>query len=88
MTISGGAEVMVLAATLEFQEGSTIFSFDGASAFNNIERHRIPPAQAEVIPVATNYATNVYARDPTKALFVVGGHTNEVIPFARRIEYN
>ena len=38
---------MVLSATLGFEEGCTILSYDGANAFNSIYRHSLLPALAE-----------------------------------------
>lgn len=58
MAVPGSVEVMVLAATLGFQESCTTLSFDGAIVFNDIYCHRIFPALAELIQVATLNATN------------------------------
>ena len=77
---------MALAANLAFQEGRTVLSFDGANAFNSIYRHRMPPALAEIIPSATIYATNLYARQPPKLLFAMEGRATEVIPSARGVQ--
>ena len=41
---------MALTATLGFEEGCTILSYDGANAFNSIYRHRFLPALAEIVP--------------------------------------
>ena len=40
VAVSGGVEIMALTATLGFEEGCTILSYDGANAFNSIYRHR------------------------------------------------
>ena len=42
VAVSGGLEILVLTATLSFEEGCTILSYDGANAFNSIHRHRFP----------------------------------------------
>ena len=39
-----------LTATLSFEEGYTILSYDGANTFNSIYRHRFLPALAAVVP--------------------------------------
>ena len=39
---------MALTATLGFEEGCTILSYDGANAFNGIYRHRFLPALTEI----------------------------------------
>ncbi|CAN0398019.1 unnamed protein product, partial [Ascophyllum nodosum] len=44
VAVSGGVEIMALTATLGFEEGCTILSYDGANAFNSIYRHRFLPA--------------------------------------------
>ena len=50
VAVSGGVEIMALTATLSLEEGYTILSYDGASAFNSIYRHRFLPALAEIVP--------------------------------------
>ena len=40
VAVSGGVEIMAFTATLGFEEGCTILSYDGANAFNSIYRHR------------------------------------------------
>ena len=64
VAVSGGVEIMALTATLGFEEGCTILSYDGANAFNSIYRHRFLPAQAEIVPSVVPYASNLYAREP------------------------
>ena len=41
---------MVFTATLGFEEGCTILSYDGANAFNSVYRNRFLPALAEIAP--------------------------------------
>ena len=50
VAVSGGVEIMALTATLDFEEGCTILSYDGGNAFNSIYRHRFLPALAESFP--------------------------------------
>ena len=57
VAVSGGVEIMALTATLGFEEGFTIFSYDVANAFNSIYRHRSLPALAEIVPLVIPYAT-------------------------------
>ena len=61
---SGGVEIMVLTATLGFEEGYTILSYDGANAFNSTYHHRLLPALAKSVPSVALYASNLYAREP------------------------
>lgn len=77
---------MALAATPGIQKGYIILSFDGANAFSTIFRHQMPPALTEVIPVATHYATEAYARKPPKLTFTTDGRANEVMPSARGVQ--
>ena len=84
--VSGGVEVMAAAATLGFQEGSTILTFDGANAFNTLYRHKMLPALAEIVPSLIPYATNLYARTPPKLLFAMNGRATEVIESARGVQ--
>lgn len=72
---------MMLVATINFQESNTMLSFDSANSFNSISRHRMLPALAETIPVATGHAINVYPREDPKQMFAVSGRrrTTEVI---------
>ena len=48
--VSGGVELMAFTASLGFEEGCIILSYDGANAFNSIYRHRFLPALAEIVP--------------------------------------
>ena len=43
VAVSGGVEIMAFTATLGFEEGCTILSYDGVNAFNSIHRHRFLP---------------------------------------------
>ena len=50
VAVSGGAEIMALTATLGFEEGCTIPSYDGANTCNSVYGHRFLPALAEIVP--------------------------------------
>ena len=56
VAVSGGAAIMALTATLGFEEGCTILSYDGANTFNIIYRHRFLPVLAEIVPSVVPYA--------------------------------
>lgn len=58
---------MAPAATLEFQEGRSSLSFDGADAFNSIYRHRTVPALAKVLPKAMRYVSNTHVHESSEA---------------------
>ena len=73
---------MAFTATLDFEEGCTILSCDGANAFNSIYRHGFLPALAEIVPSVVPYASNLYAREPPKFLFALDGGL-EVVKSAR-----
>ena len=62
---------MALTATLGFEEGYTILSYDGAIASNSRYRHRFLLALAEIVPSVVPYASNLYARNPPTHLFAV-----------------
>ena len=79
VAVSGGVDIMALTATLGFEEGCTILSYDGANAFNSIYRHRFLPALAEIVPSVVSYASNLYAREPPKLLFALDGGGLEVV---------
>ena len=83
---SGGVEIMALTATLGFEEGYTILSYDGANDFNIIYRHRFLPALAEIVPSVVPYASNLYAREPPKLLFALDGGDLEVVELARGVQ--
>ena len=76
-------EIMAFTASLGFEEGCTILSYDGANAFNSIYRHRFLPALAEIVPSGVPYASNLYAREPPKLLFALDGGGLEVVESAR-----
>ena len=86
VAVSGGVEIMALTATLGFEEGCTILSYDGANAFNSIYRHRFLPALAEIVPSVVPYASNLYAREPPKLLFALDGGGSEVVESARGVQ--
>ena len=77
---------MALTATLGFEEGCTILSYDGVNAFNSIYRHRFLPALAEIVSSVVPYASNVYARKPPKLLFALDGGGLEVVESARGVQ--
>ena len=85
VAVSGGVEIRAFTATLGFEEGCTILSYDGANAFNSICRHRLLPALAEIVPSVVPYTFNVYTRDPTKLLFALDGGGLEVVESARGV---
>ena len=60
---------MAFTATLGFEEGCTILSFDGANAFNSIYRHRFLPALAEIVPSVVPYASNLYASTTSRSFY-------------------
>ena len=86
VAVSGGVEIMAFTATLGFEEGCTILSYDGADAFNSICRHRFLPALAEIVPSVVPYAINLYAREPPKLLFALDGGGLEVVESARGVQ--
>ena len=69
---------------LFLQEGCTILSYDGVSAFNSISRHRFLRALAEIVPSVVPYAANLYTRDLPKLLFALDGGGLAVLESARR----
>ena len=77
---------MALIATLDFEEGYTILSYDGENAFNSIYRHRFLPARAEIVPSVVLYASDLYARESPKLLFVLDGEGLEVVESARGVQ--
>ena len=86
VAVSDGVEIMAFTATLGFEEGWTILSYDGANAFNSIYRHRFLPALAEIVPSVVPYASNLYAREPPKLLFVLDDGGLEVVESARGVQ--
>ena len=58
VAVSGEVEIMALTATLGFEEGCNILSYDGVNAFNGIYRHSFLPALAEIVPSVVPYASN------------------------------
>ena len=64
VAVSGGVEVIALSATLGFEEGCTILSYDGADDFISIYRHRFLPALADIVPSVVLFVANLYGRDP------------------------
>ena len=74
---------MAFTATLGFEEGFTILSYDGANTFNSIYRHRFLPELAEIVPSVVLYASNLYARGPPKLMFALDVGGLEVVESAR-----
>ena len=77
---------MAFTATLGFEEGCTILSYDGANAFNSIYRHRFLPALAEIVPSVVPYASNLYSQEPPELLFALDGGCLEVVESARGVQ--
>ena len=77
---------MAFTATLGFEEGCTILSYDGANTFNTIYRHRFLPALAEIVPSVVPDASNLYAREPPEILFAQDGGGLEVVESARGVQ--
>ena len=86
VAVSGGLEIMALTATLGFEEGCTIVSYNGANDFNSIYCHRFLPALAEIVPSVVPYVSNLYAREPPKLLFALDGGGLEVVASARGVQ--
>ena len=86
VAVSGGVEIMALSATLAFEEGSTILSYDGANAFKSIHRYRLLPALEEIVRSEAPYASNLYASEPPKLLFVLDGGGLEVVESAQGVQ--
>ena len=86
VAVSGGVEIMALTATLGFEEGCTILSYDGVNALNSIHRHRFLPALAEIVLSVAPYALNVYAREPPKFLYALDGGGLDVVGSARGVQ--
>ena len=77
---------MALTATLGFEEGCTILSYDGATTFNSIYRNRFLPALAEIVPTVAPYASNSYVREPPKLLLALDGGGLEIVESARGVQ--
>ena len=86
VAVSDGVEILAFAATLGFEEGCTILSYDGANALNSIYRHRFLPALAEIVPSVVPYASNLYTREPPKLLLALDGGGLEVVDSARGVQ--
>ena len=84
--VSGGVEILALIATLGFEVGYTIISYDRANAFKSIYRHRFLPALAETVPSEIPSASNLYAWEPPKLLFPLDCGGLEVVESARGIQ--
>ena len=76
---------MALTASLRFEEGCNILSYDGANAFYSIYCYRFLPALAKITPSVDLYASNLYAREPLKLLFALKCGGLEVVDSARGV---
>ena len=85
VAVSGEVETMALTATLGFEEGCNILSYDGVNAFNGIYRHSFLPALAEIVPSVVPYASNLYAQPP-KLLFALDVRGLEVVESVRGVQ--
>ena len=86
VAVSGGVEIMALRATMGLEERCTILLYDGSSAFNSIYRHRFLPALAKIVFSVVIYASNLYAREPSKLLVALDGEGLEVVESARGVQ--
>ena len=77
---------MAFTATLGFEEGCTILSYDGANTYNSIYHHMFRLALAEIVLSVVPYASNLYAREPSKLLFALDGGGLEVVESARGVQ--
>ena len=75
----GGVEAMALRATLGYQQGCAILTFDAKNAFNSIKRRAILPALAKLIPSVVPYVLNLYARGPPQLLFKTMTGDTEIV---------
>ena len=86
VTVSGGVEIMTLTAAPSFEQGCTIFSYDGANAFSSVYHHRFLPALAEIVSSVVPYASNLYARKPPTLLFAFDGSCLKGVESARGVQ--
>ena len=86
VAVSGGVEIMALTATLGFEHGCSILSYDGANAFNSIYRHRFLHALLEIVPSVVPYASILYARETPKLLCALEGGDLEVVESAQGVQ--
>ena len=86
VAVSGGVDILELTATLGFEGGRIILSYDRANAINSIYRDRFLPALAEIISSVVPYASNLYAQEPPKLLFALYSGGSEVVESARVVK--
>ena len=87
VSVQGGTELMVTKATVAYQQGYSLLTFDARNAFNSMKRRTILPALAELIPPVVPYAVNVYAREePPKLLFKMDNGETAVIRSATGVQ--
>ena len=77
---------MAPTATLGFEEGCTILSYDGANTFYSIYRHGFLPALAKIALSVAPCASNLYAWEPPKLLFALDGGVLEVVESTRGVQ--
>ena len=75
VAVSSGVEIVALKATLGFEEGCTIVSYDGANAFDNIYHHRFLSALAEIVPSVVPYASKLVRTGTPKTPVCIRGRT-------------
>ena len=78
--------MMALAATLSYEEGYTILSYDGANPPNGVYRHRFLPELAGIVPSVVPYASNPYEQEPQNLLFALDGRGLKVVESARGVQ--
>lgn len=81
----GGVELMPLAATLRFEQGSTTSPSDGQNEFYRMFRHKLLPALVVVIPVAIVYSAYLYAGMPPSLLFATKHGTTAFVHSAQGV---
>ncbi|CAN0541204.1 unnamed protein product, partial [Laminaria digitata] len=80
VSVPGGTELMATKATVAYQQGFGILTYDAANAFNAMARRAILPALAELIPPVVPYALQIYAREePPKLLFKMDSGETAII---------
>ena len=79
VSVAGGTELLAARATLAYQQGYTLLTYDATNAFNSMSRRTILPALADLIPPALPYALNVYAREPPRLLYKTAMGETEIV---------
>ena len=86
VAVAGGTELMAARATLAYQQGCSLLTFDARNAFNSMKRRTILPALADIIPPAVPYALNLYARDAPLLLYKTSSGSTEIIRSATGVQ--